>query len=273
MRSTNLTPKSSDVVVALRAGLSGEDLTSWFDHRNQELPHPRVLFSHAEQPVESLGVSANFGSDLDMADCRAAEVVLSAFQEAVGEEAASEVERAYNEGWQASPYTEATVPLIHAAFDGKPPSFDDTEKSIRGQDGDEYPEDTDPDPEAVGAVKKKIEQDRQLFRETFGETIRLFRGIQTGGDDYTPRPLETWTPNPAIAAEYADGDGTLLDATFSVDSFAGIGVFSHLPDPEFIVSENEAESAYEQHTVEGLGGATGPGIRKLALNGVAELVF
>lgn len=205
--------------------------------------------------VPSLQSETDLTSDLYGGSSTAAEQALSAYENAVGEKERLVVQTVCD-AWQANLYCSGTAPLFHAAFD----TPQDVDLSLVNPPGCQ--EETLCNPFtievaewAVQALHDKISQERKLFREAYGNTITLFRGlsphystepvnqlrkcaIEGGEVTHKSNPLTSWTFNPKTAEQYASG-GVVLERRFPVEDIVFFGPFNPLPGSEFIVNAGE----------------------------------
>jgi len=151
----------------------------------------------------------------------------------------------------------------------------------------ENPYQFDVDEAEMTVVREKIGQTQAVLKDTFGETVTLYRGMKgsnrrggqpagnsTIGDELREaavegesvtvdhRPLETWTLNPQVAGGYSGG-GATLRREVPVDQIVASGMTGgKLPSTEVVVA-HEPTSSYnseqlitpERHDTPRLSGA------------------
>jgi len=207
--------------------------------------------------------SANSDVFIDEAD--------SKFKHRTDDETAQTVHNAYSyHGWIGGMFTEKSAPIFqHAA------SLTGNERVPEGKN-DLYVDPLGVDvPEAsIEAIEAKSEQTTEILRDTFGDTVTVFRGISSSDDNPTTaepsnasdklrdaadgysvsvrkhRSVEGWTTDPYYAARYAKGrqkdapDGVMIEREIPVERALAAshtcGGLGHL-ESEIVVAHDDRE--------------------------------
>ena len=134
----------------------------------------------------------------------------------------SSIESAVSD-WTGGSKNSGTVPLWTVAFEEGEDNIPD--KIARQMDGFDAP-----DPELVDATKQYVEHTRDIMREMFGDSVKLYRGIggsygsdrsnalqDEGEATVDHRAIESWSINPEAAQSFAYGNGTVACREVSPD--------------------------------------------------------
>jgi len=162
----------------------------------------------------------------------------------------SSIESAVSD-WTGGSKNSGTVPLWTVAFEEGEDNIPD--KIAREMNGVNQPDD-----ELVDATKQYVEHTRDIMREMFGDSVKLYRGIggsygsdrsntlqDEGEATVDHRAIESWSLSPEAASSFAYGDGTIACREVSPDeiflSFANNVGFSS----EFEVVASSGLQDYE----------------------------
>ena len=182
----------------------------------------------------------------------------------------SDIESSVSE-WTGSSKNSGTVPLWAVAFEEGEDNIPD--KIARQMDGVDAP-----DPELVDATKQYVEHTRDIMREMFGDSVKLYRGIggsygsersnalqDEGEATVDHKAIESWSLSPETADSFAYGTGTVACREVSPDemfiSFANNVGFSS----EFEIVASSGLQDYENVDPDG-GDSLEPGTATVADN-------
>lgn len=192
------------------------------------------------------------------------------YERRAGEEALDSIDTVYGRaGWRGPMFSNAGAPIFHHAAD-LTGNERQPELEPRYDDEDLFSEEYR-DSERLSAVEEKSEQTTEIFREAFGDTVTVYRGVaskdppssavatdvaeqmrealdEDGAFEHEHRPAESWTTDPHYAGHYAtgaygvEGEGVVLKREIPVEQ---VIASSHTTE-ELSEKENEVAVAHEE---------------------------